>query len=204
VTDERALPVVYLPGASGRAAVWRPIAERLAKRRTPVLVDYPGLGDAPLEPEIRDLTDLCHVVVRGLPARFDLVALSMGAAIALRIAVLYPERVRRLVLATVAGGLDVAPFGAIDVRPALRGRRPDAPSWFLDDSVELTERLGAITASVLLVFGGQDLVAPPAVGEFLREKLPSARLEIIENGTHDLEAEHPDLLASLIEAHFRR
>jgi len=53
----------------------------------------------------------------------------------------------------------------------------------------------------LLVFGDADPISPVAVGRFLLDRLPSARLEIVAGGTHDLEEEYPDLLASLIEAH---
>jgi len=42
-----------------------------------------------------------------------------------------------------------------------------------------------------------------AAGELLLARLPSATLEVVTGATHDLEAEHPDLLASLIEAHLR-
>jgi pimeloyl-ACP methyl ester carboxylesterase len=197
------LPVAYLPGASGRSSVWRPIAERLARRREPILFDYPGLGDAPADASITSLSDLCSVVLAALPARSDLVAMSMGGALALRLAIEHPARIRRLVLVTTAGGVDVERLGALDWRPSFRQKRPDAPMWFVDDRTDFTDRLPSVAAPTLLVFGGGDLIAPVAVGEFLRERLPFAKLEVIAGATHDLEEEYPDLLASLIEAHFR-
>lgn len=199
----RNLPVAYLPGASGRSAVWRPIAERLARRREPVLFDYPGLGDAPADASITSLPDLCNVVVAALPARCDLVALSMGGVLALRLAIEHPARIRRLVLVTTAGGVEVERLGALDWRPSFRQTRPDAPTWIVDDRTDFTDRLWSIAAPTLLVFGDRDLIAPVAVGEFLRDRLPSAKLEVVVGATHDLEEEYPDLLASLIEAHLR-
>ncbi len=201
---EPPLPVVYLPGASGRSAVWRPIAERLARRRRPVLVDYPGLGDAPADPTIRSLDDLTRVVSATLPLRTDVVSLSMGSAVALRLALEYPERVRRLVLVTPAGGADARLFGATDWRPAFCARRPDAPRWFVDDARDLAGELGRVTARTLLVMGEHDSIAPVAFANHLRTRLPFAVLEIVAAATHDLEDEAPDLVASLIEAHFRR
>jgi pimeloyl-ACP methyl ester carboxylesterase len=201
---EPTLPVAYLPGASGRAAVLRPIAERLARRRVPHLVDYPGLSYSPAPDGVDSLDELAHYLVATLPARFDAVALSMGGALALRIALAHPERVRRLVLVTTAGGIDMRGFGAVDWRPAFRARRPDAPAWFLDDAIDLTPRLPGVRAPTLLVFGGRDAIAPVAAGKHLRAHLPSAVLEVIPEATHDLEEEFPDLLASLIEAHLRR
>ncbi len=198
-----ALPVVYLPGASGRGSVLRPIAERLARRREPHLVDYPGLSGAPAPPDVHSLDELARHLVANLPERFDAVSLSMGSALALRIALSYGERLRRLVLATPAGGVDVRAFGAVDWRPAFEARRPHAPRWFLDDAVDLTPRLSSVRVPTLLVLGGRDGIAPVAIGEHLRAHLPMARLEVVPDATHDLEEEFPDLLASLVEAHLR-
>jgi pimeloyl-ACP methyl ester carboxylesterase len=204
VTSTEYLPVAYLPGASGRASVWEPVAQRLARRRVPILVDYPGLSDLPLEAGIDSLSALSDWVLGRLPDRFDLVALSMGGAVALRIALEQPERVRKMVLVTTAGGVDARRFGGVDWRPGFLVRQPAAPRWFVDDTEDLTSRLRELRAPVQLVFGERDLVAPPAVGQFLLNHLPAARLEVVAGATHDLEAEEPDLLASLIEAHLRR
>ena len=198
------LPIVYLPGASGRGSVWEAVAQRLARRRVPILVDYPGLSDLPLEAGIDSVSALSRWLLGRLPERFDLVALSMGSAVALRIALEQPERVRKMILVTTAGGVDARRFGGVDWRPSFVERRPAAPRWFVDDAEDLTSRLGDLHAPVQLVFGERDLIAPPAVGRFLLEHLPGARLEVVEGATHDLEAEEPDLLASLIEAHLRR
>jgi poly(3-hydroxyoctanoate) depolymerase len=132
------------------------------------------------------------------------VSLSMGSAVALRLAVEHPERVRRLVLVTACGGVDTGAFGAVDWRPSFRARRPDAPTYLVDDREELSPRLAAVRAPTLLVYGARDLVAPVAVGERLRALLPDATLELVPGATHDLEEEEPDLLAALIEAHLRR
>jgi pimeloyl-ACP methyl ester carboxylesterase len=197
------LPIAYLPGASGRGAVLGPVAARLAKRREPHVVDYPELSSAPKVAGIDSLDDLCRHVGAQLPPRFDAVALSMGVAIALRLALAAPERVRRLVLVAPAGGVDVRALGGVDWRPAFTSRRPDAPRWFVDDAVDLTPQLSLVRAPTLIVCGEHDLVAPVAVGRYLLERLPEARLETIPGATHDLEQEFPDLIASLVEAHLR-
>jgi pimeloyl-ACP methyl ester carboxylesterase len=183
--------------------VWRPIAERLALRRTPIFIGYPRLDGAPADPSIRNLSDLATLVLGALPNPVDLVAMSMGAAIAFRIALEYPGRIRKLVLVAPSGGIDVLALGGLEWREAYRKARPHAPSWFVDERVDFSERLGDIVAPTLLILGDDDLIAPVAVGQFLLERLPSAKLEIIEGATHDLQEEHPDLLASLIEAHLR-
>lgn len=197
------LPVAYLPGASGRSSVWRPVADRLARRREPLLFDYPGLGDAPSDPSVTSVSDLCNHVLARLPARCDLVGLSMGSLLALWLAVEHPSRIRRLVLVTAAGGVPANALGAVDWRPSFREKRPEAPTWFVDDRTDFTDRLRSVTQPTLLVFGDRDLIAPVAVGEFLRDRLSTAKLEVVPGATHDLEEEYPDVLASLIEAHLR-
>jgi len=197
------LPVAYLPGASGRSTVWEPIANVLAHRREAFLFAYPGLGEAPDHEEIRSLPDLVRWVASELPERCDLVALSVGSTIALRLALEYPERIRRLVLVVPCGGVNAERFGALDWREAFVAARPFAPRWFVTDKSDFSDRLSQISAPTLLVLGEDDPIAPPAIGKFLLEQLPNAKLEVISDASHDLEEEHPAFLASLIEAHFR-
>jgi pimeloyl-ACP methyl ester carboxylesterase len=197
------LPIVYLPGASGRSAVWAPVAERLARRRAPVLVGYPGWGDAPPEPGLGSLAGLVAWLIERLPERADLASLSAGAELALELALALPERIRRLVLVTPASGFDGDSCGALDFREGFRSRRPDVPSWFLEQR-DLGARLSLVTQRTLIVVGADDPIAPPAAGELLGSRLPNARLEIVPGATHDLEEQEPDLLAALVEAHLRR
>jgi poly(3-hydroxyoctanoate) depolymerase len=129
---------------------------------------------------------------------------ARAGVLALRLALDRPERVRKLILLATSGGIDVAALGGLDWRDTFRGLQPTAPTWFVDDRTDVTPRLGEIRQPTLLVFGDADLIAPVGVGRFLAEGLPDARLEILENATHDLEDEYPDVVASLIEAHLRR
>jgi pimeloyl-ACP methyl ester carboxylesterase len=199
-----ALPLVFFPGAGGRVANLRPIAERLARRRTTSVCEYPGLGGVAPDPRLHTLVDLQRHLLASLPDRFDLVTMSMGGVLALRIALEQPQRLRKLVLLATSGGVDMAALGGIDWRDTFRQFQPDVPSWFLEDRTDLTEQLGQITHPALLIYGDADLIAPPRVGRLLQERLGNAQLEIIADATHDLEIDHPDLIASLIEAHLRR
>jgi pimeloyl-ACP methyl ester carboxylesterase len=198
------LPLVFFPGAGGRVANLRPIAERLARRRTTSICEYPGLGGVAPDARLHTLADLQQHLLASLPERFDLVTMSMGGVLALRIALEQPERLRKLVLIATSGGVDMAALGGVDWRDTFRRFQPDVPSWFVEDRTDVTERLGHITHPTLLIYGDADLIAPPRVGQLLQERLGNARLEIIAEATHDLEIDHPDLIASLIEAHLRK
>jgi pimeloyl-ACP methyl ester carboxylesterase len=195
---------VFFPGAGGRAEHLRPIGERLARRRSTMIAEYPGLGGVAPDPNLRSLDDLQRYLLDQLPERFDLVTMSMGGVLALRIALQHPERLRKLVLMATSGGVDMAALGGIDWRDTFRLVQPNAPSWFLEDRTDVTPELGKISLPTLLIYGDADLIAPPRVGQLLAQKLANARLEIIPDATHDLEIDYPDLIASMIEAHLRK
>lgn len=198
------LPLVVLPGAGGRLDLLRLLCERLAPRRAIILCEYPGIGQAEPDPALHTLADLQAHLLRELPERFDLLAKSMGGLLALRLALEHSERVRKLMLLATSGGVDVAALGGVDWRDTFRRLQPAAPTWFVDDRSDLTGELSRVTQPTQLIFGDADLIAPVEVGKLLLSELPDARLEVVPGATHDLEAEFPDLIAGLIEAHLRR
>jgi 2-succinyl-6-hydroxy-2,4-cyclohexadiene-1-carboxylate synthase len=105
-------PVLLLHGFTGRSASWTALASLLRRlgHRT-IVVDLLGHGrsDAPSDPVRyaigRQARDLLSLLER-LDARpADVVGYSMGARIALRLAVDGPDAVRRLVLESPSAGI---------------------------------------------------------------------------------------------------
>ncbi|HZU85552.1 MAG TPA: alpha/beta fold hydrolase [Polyangiaceae bacterium] len=202
-----AVPIVYLPGGGGRSSFWRGVADRLAYVGAPIVLGYPGFGDVPSDPALRSLSDLYEALVRVLPAPCDLVAQSMGGVLALRMAIEQPQRVRRLVLSATSGGVDVLGLGGAPWRDELAREQAEqggAPRWFVDDHSDFTDRLGAIRAPTLLLFGGADPLAPPRVGEFLRHRLPDAKLIVLPGAGHSFALEDPEATARPIREHLTR
>ncbi len=191
-------PIVYLPGGGGRSSFWRPVADRLWRLGAPIVFGYPGFGDAPPDPEVRSLSDLHDAILAVLPERFHLVAQSMGNVLALRSALEHPERIARLVLCALSGGVDVRSLGGAEWRDGLRAEQPGMPTWFIDDRSDFTERLGSVNVPSLLLSGDADPMSPVSVGEFLQARLPSARLHVVEGGGHAMALEEPDRIASII------
>jgi pimeloyl-ACP methyl ester carboxylesterase len=193
------IPLLFLPGAGGRAGFWRPVAERLRDLGPATLVAYPGFGDEPADPAIASLDDLYGWVLARLPAgRFHVVAQSMGGILGARLALELPDRVERLVLCATSGGVDVAGLGGADWRAEYLAALPDVPRWFAADRTDLTGRLGAIRAPTLLVWSDADPVSPLAVSELLLRLIPGARRAVIPGGTHTFAAERPTEVAAVV------
>lgn len=64
--------------------------------------------------------------------------------------------------------------------------------------------LPSVHTPTLLVWGGADTIVPANCGALYAEKLPDARLEILEGAGHWLELDRPDDLARLIVEHEAR
>ena len=102
---------LFLPGASGSAAFWRPVAAHAQLEG--VFFSWPGLGREPPQPDINSINDLAGLVAREITEPVSIVAQSMGGVIAMKLALTFPNLVKRLVLAVTSGGVPVADLGAL-------------------------------------------------------------------------------------------
>jgi pimeloyl-ACP methyl ester carboxylesterase len=196
--------VLFLPGASGAGEFWRPVAERLPREWETVLFDWPGLGEVPPDPRVRAFADLAELVLANVDSPVDLVAQSMGCVVALQVALARPALVRRLVLVATSGGVDLSQFDVEDWRAEYRAEYPHAASFATEESTsDLSAALPTIHAPTLLVWAQSDAISPPDVGRYLKSKLTraEARLVILERGDHMFARDHPEEVASLIQAH---
>ena len=190
--------LLFLPGAGASPGFWRPLGDRLPAPWLKTYLGWPGLGDERPSPDVRGWDDLVTLTLQALgeegPA-VDVLAQSMGGYVALAAALKRPERVRRLVLSCTSGGLDMAGLGASAWREDYRREHPGAPAW-LDDAVpDLAAQLPRLNQSALLLWGGDDLISPPSVGQRLASLLPNGCLHIVDGGDHDIVATHAGPLA---------
>jgi pimeloyl-ACP methyl ester carboxylesterase len=178
--------VLFLPGAGGSAQFWEPVARRLPDDWDKVLLGWPGLGDQPHDPAVRNIDDLVRLVEARIDGPVDLVAQSIGGVIAARIALARPQFVRRLVLVVTSAGLDLARFGASDWRDDYRRSFPNAADWVLQKSAAPQLPIEDISVPTLLIWGEVDPISPVAVGRYLEARMPDATLHVLADGDHEL------------------
>ncbi len=193
--------LIFLPGAMGDPAFWRPVGERLAAPAEQLHLGWPGFGPTPADPLVQGLEDLAALIVEEIDRPTALIAQSMGGVVAVLAALETPRLVTHLVLTATSGGIDLAGLGAEDWRPAFERANPQLPRWFSRYRADLSSRFDALEMPVLLLWGERDPISPVAVGRRLEQLLPDARLEVIAGGGHDLVQALPEQVAPLIDAH---
>ena len=126
-----------------------------------------------------------------------LVAQSMGAVVAIRVALHTANSCSGWSLAT-SGGLELGGLGVHDWRQDHRSYPRAANLDGTETHADHMHELSAITTPTVLVSGGADPISPVAVGQRLLALMPNATLEVIAGGGHDLALTHAPQLARVI------
>lgn len=172
---------------------------------------------------LRGFMDALHV------ERAVIAGHSMGGAIAQQFALTYPMRTAGLILVATGAKLSVAPqiltgiladteatldlvtrysWGPNAPEPLLKLSREQsaqvnphvmAGDYIACDAFDVRERLGQITAPTLVIGGTADQMTPQKYAAFLADKIPGARLAIIEDAGHMVMLEQPELVARTVE-----
>jgi pimeloyl-ACP methyl ester carboxylesterase len=150
---------------------------------------------------------------------------SMGGAIAQQLALSYPMRVQGLILVATGARLRVFPAildgilthtdATLDLvsryawgpnaseqmiqlgraQMAEIGPHITANDYAACNAFDVMDRVGQITAPTLAIGGTADQMTPPKYLAFLAEKIPGARLAMIEGAGHMVMLEQPDVVA---------
>ncbi len=105
-------PLLLLHGFTGRGSGWGALATAWARHYQVVVVDLPGHGRSgiPADPARasveRTADDLATILARARAAPAHVLGYSLGARIALRLAVAHGESVRRLILESPSAGIE--------------------------------------------------------------------------------------------------
>src|SRR5438067_1926162 len=179
----------------------------LAEHYQVYLIDLPVFGSMRHLPRLFTLNEAAAGIVLWMEAvgikQAHLIGHSMGGYICLRIASRHPELVKRLVLVSPAGIAHIRSilgyavpllvairyltlrFFLILVYDALRA----GPLTLLRSAQDLLTKdirdsLKSIMAPTLLVWGENDTLVPPVLGDVLRKEIAHARLLILKKAGH--------------------
>lgn len=147
--------VLFVHGAAGDATLWQPYLDSLASQHSPLAIDLPGHGRSGGWEGLKSIPayrELIRKFAERLSLRpFVLVGHSMGGAIALDVALHYPDRLRGLVLISTGARLRVAPQILDALKRAMEGkarltfdRTPYSPQT-PEETIHRIERLRAST-----------------------------------------------------------
>ncbi|HUJ35639.1 MAG TPA: alpha/beta fold hydrolase [Solirubrobacteraceae bacterium] len=189
-------PLVLLHGVGASRAIWRRVTPALAEDRHVIAPDLPGFGESSAAAKGFELAGVAEVLADRLAEcagePFNLLGNSLGGAVALELAVLRPDLVRRLVLAAPAGlhprSSPVAAAAGALSDPAVMVRRlvgapiagsPTARRALLWGAIAEPQRLPAEDARMMLRSSRGSTRIGPAVAAVLRADLRSelGRLE---------------------------
>ncbi|HEX2571574.1 MAG TPA: alpha/beta fold hydrolase [Polyangia bacterium] len=218
-------PVLLVHGAGSSSVVWMNAVKRIAPRRRAVAPDLPGHGQS--DPWHDVSIDLYRDAVGTIAAnlglqRVVLVGHSMGGAVALRVALAWPERVAALVLVCTAARLPapvellaalerdplhmsewMARLSFAPATPRELVERWQAVAWTAPPETLLADLraaggfnvsgdLSRLRMPALVVGGMDDLLTPPALSKDLADGLPNARLLLVPQAGHMAHLEQPD------------
>lgn len=200
-------PVILVHGLSASSLWWRRNITALAQHYHVYLVDLPGFGSMRRYHRSFALDELATSLLAWMEAvnihRAHLIGHSMGGYICLRLAASRPEVVDRLVLVAPAGIPSIGTIAGycIPLLTAVRYMRPSfLPILFYDAlrcgplmllratrellTKDVRDRLAAITAPTLLVWGEHDTLVPPMLGDMLHQAIAGSSLLILKHAGH--------------------
>lgn len=192
--------LLFLPGAGGAAEFWHPLGHLLPEAYGKTYLNWPGLGHEAHRPGLDSLDALTAYAAAQLRDDTVILAQSMGGIFALRLALLYPQRVTKLVLTAASGGVDVMRFGASDWRPAYRAEYPHAAGWITAARADHTAEISSIAQPALLLWGDADTISPLAVGRHLQGLLKQSQLQVIAGGDHGFAQDRAAEIAPVVRA----
>lgn len=190
--------ILFLPGGAGAPEFWHPLGALLPAYWKKTYLSWPGLGNQPPDQSIQSFDDLVALAEKEIQDSTVLIAQSLGGVVGIRLALKYPSRVSRLVLAATSGGVDIASFGGEEWRSAYLNNFPDGARWITTENSDHTKDLQRILCPTLLLWGSNDSISPVLVGRHFLSFLPNAQLHVVEGGNHYFAKEKAAEIAPIV------
>ncbi|WP_407539519.1 alpha/beta hydrolase [Deinococcus radiomollis] len=206
-------PLILIHGLSGSRRWWRYNLPALEAVRCVYVVELVGFGSVRRRQRSLSVQDAAALVAEWIGA-LDLkgvtvIGHSMGGQISLRVAALCPERVSGLVLAAASGLLHRAWWQVAAQLPLAmrRGRLKFVPTILADGARaglpnlirssrdllrdDVTDILPGIVQPTLVIWGENDVLLPPALGEAIAAGIRGSRFVLLPHAGHVLMVDSP-------------
>ncbi|MEN3279052.1 MAG: hypothetical protein V7607_192 [Solirubrobacteraceae bacterium] len=217
-------PLIVLHGGGGPDL--GPAHDAIAETVHLVYFELPGFGDSEVNDSTESLPALAETMANAVAAlgfdRYALLGTSFGGAAAAWLAVMYPERVCRLILEAPAAfrpqgarlPSDLEPQELMRALYAHPERRRPTPApdpavmakqmtlvrRLLDggDEAALEERLRGLPVPTLVIFGLSDGLIPPEMGRRYKALIPNCDYVLVYDAAHEVNSDRPEAFARLV------
>jgi pimeloyl-ACP methyl ester carboxylesterase len=232
ISHEAPHPAVFVHGAGGNSLLWKRTLQYLSGESVAFAVDLPGHPSG--EITCKTVGDYAEAVFefiaeRGIE-RPVVCGHSMGGAVALTLALVHPDELGGLALASTGAKLGVDPtileglrgkplraveqlitprsFYSLDLSLGREARASLSVSnldVFLNDylacqSFDVRDDLRRIDARTLIVCGDKDMMTPPKWSHYLNANIPGSELYFVKDSGHMLPLEKPETLAGVVQS----
>jgi pimeloyl-ACP methyl ester carboxylesterase len=179
-------PLLLLHGWTLDHRMWRPQIETVSPRYRLIMPDRRGFGRATAAPDLaREAEDVVRIADAIGLDQFALAGLSQGAAVALDVAIRFPDRLNAVALAgTPLLGLIPDPdhvprdeFATMVRQGSLAMLRR---AWLAHPLMQVGTEEGAILlAEIVRDYDGRDLIVPSVLPPFRREAIASLPMPLL-------------------------
>ena len=214
-------PIVYLHGGGGLHL--SPAHDLLSAQFRVLAFELPGFGRSPENIRTQSLDELAETMTQAVDAAgvtdFTLYGTSFGGAVALRVALKHPDRVRALVLESPAAlrpeGWAPRALQPDELLRALFAHPENAPAPEPPEIVQkqlallgrlsgpnqdpvLIERMRSLALPVLALFGTRDGLISNEIAPLYRELLVNCNVIYVYDAAHEIQFDRPEALAETV------
>lgn len=219
--------LVFVHGAGGDGNIWQELVALMPPQYTSVALDLPGHNQSP-GPACSSVNEYAAILAEfiehlELPHPLILIGHSMGGAIALTLALDYPDKLDGLVLVDSGARLQVLPqfleqlekgildgnflgVGFSPLTPAVvkeqfiaEAARVPVTTFYKDfiacSRFDVRDKLDQLAIPLLLLVGADDNLTPPRLSSFIADRVSGSQLVVIPAAGHFTMLEQSRLLS---------